>query len=162
MPGSGKTSVGKVLAQLLGWPLLDTDACLERLHGSPLQALIERLGESSFRKLEEEAVLGLEMGEPTVIATGGSVVYSSAAMARLAAASTVVFLDVGIDAIRERIAAQAPRGIVGMAEGGLEDLYSERQPLYLRYADLVLHLNGENQEQVARRLIATLSLAGPD
>lgn len=157
MPGSGKSVVGRIIAARLGWAFLDTDRLIEQRHGRALQALIDRLGESAFRKLEEETVLALDAGEATVISTGGSVVYSEEAMAHLARLSTVVFLDASLELIRKRIQAQAPRGIVGLHEGGLEELFQERRPLYLRQAGLVVELGGENAEQAAAAVLRIVS-----
>ena len=161
MPGSGKSSVGKILASLLGWRLLDTDKYIEERHGTPLQLLADRLGDRSFRQLEEETILRLDIAERTVISTGGSVVYSEAAMQRLAAISTVVFLDAAFEAIRAHIASEAPRGIIGMAEGGLEALFRERLPRYRHYAGVTVPCATETPEEVARKVLSALDIS-PD
>jgi shikimate kinase len=156
MPGSGKSAVGRIVASRLGWKFLDTDKNIEERHGLPLQALIDRVGEASFRRLEEEAILALEISEPAVISTGGSVVYSEPAMRHLAAISTVVFLDACLEAILKHIALEAPRGIVGLTAGGLEELFQERQPLYLRYAGVIVPLCPETPEAAADKLLSGL------
>ena len=96
-----------------------------------------------------------------MIATGGSVVYSANVMARLASFSTIVFLDVGLATISAHIASQAPRGIVGMAGGGLEKLFRERRPRYLQYADLTVHCSNETAEQVAEKVLSVLAKEKP-
>ena len=154
MPGSGKSAVGRIVASLLHWNFIDTDTCIESRAGMQLQALIDRIGDESFRLLEEETVLNLTVSERTVISTGGSVVYSDAAMQRLASISTIVFLDAGIEAISAHIRSEAPRGIVGMADGGLEGLYRERLPRYQRYARIVVHCDTETPEEVAAKVIS--------
>ncbi|HJV33541.1 shikimate kinase [Geomonas sp.] len=159
MPGSGKSVIGRIIANLLGWTFLDTDRLIEQRHGGRLQGVIDQLGEGAFRQLEEETVLGLEVGEPTVVATGGSVVYSEAAMRHLASRSTIVFLDASLEVVRQRIQAQAPRGIVGLHEGGLEELFRERLPLYRRYADLVVQLHPGSAERAALTVLRALSVA---
>jgi shikimate kinase len=156
MPGSGKSAVGRLVAARLGWEFLDTDKSIEERHGLPLQALIDRVGEAAFRRLEEEAILQLEVSGPAVISTGGSVVYSDSAMRHLADISTVVFLDACLDAIRQHIALEAPRGIVGLTAGGLEELYQERQPLYRRYAGIIVPLCPETPEVAADKLLSGL------
>ena len=160
MPGSGKSSVGKIIAARLDWHFLDTDACIEEREGIALQALIDRVGDCAFRQLEEEAVLRLSIPERTVISTGGSVVYSDAAMERLASMSTVVFLDAAFEALRRHIGSQAPRGIVGMAEGGLEELRRERLPRYLRYGSIVVRCDAETTEEVAAKVLSELAARG--
>jgi len=156
MPGSGKSAVGKIAASRLGWQFVDTDKCIEEHHGLPLQALIDSVGEGAFRRFEEQAVLGLAISEPAVISTGGSVVYSDPAMRHLAALSTVVFLDVTLAALRGHIESQAPRGIIGLTAGGLEELFQERLPLYRHYASIIVSFGTETPEEAAGKLLSEL------
>ena len=156
MPGSGKSAVGKIIAARLGWEFMDTDKSIEERHGLPLQALIEKVGEASFRRLEEETILRLEVSGPAVISTGGSVVYSDPAMRHLAAISTVVFLDAPLEALRRHIQSEAPRGIVGLTAGGLEELFQERLPLYRRYAGLTVSFGPESPEAAASKILSEL------
>ena len=156
MPGSGKSAVGKIVASRMGWNFIDTDKWMEDRYGTRLQALIDRVGDDSFRRLEEETILALATAGQTVISTGGSVVYSDAAMEHLASLSTILFLDVPMDAIRSHIDAEAPRGIVGMKEGGLEELYQDRKPRYERYAELTLHVGSETPEELASDIVTEL------
>lgn len=156
MPGSGKSAVGKIIASRLGWHFIDTDKCIERRQGIPLQSLIDQVGDESFRLLEEEAIVNLALSEGTVIATGGSVVYSDPGMRHLASISTVVFLDATMEAIRAHIASEAPRGIIGMKQGGLEELYRERLPRYRQYASLIVNLGAETPEEVATKVLSQL------
>lgn len=158
MPGSGKSAVGSIIASRLGWNFLDSDKCIEQAHGTPLQALIDQVGDETFRRLEEDTILNLPALEQTVISTGGSVVYSESAMRHLAAISTVVFLDATLEAIRAHIALQAPRGIVGMSEGGLEELYQERVPRYKRHALLTVSFDSETADEVATKVLSELSI----
>ena len=160
MPGSGKSAVGKIIAARLGWEFIDTDKRIEQFCGSPLQAVIDQVGDESFRRLEEETVLNLPVSKNCVISTGGSVVYSDRAMRHLATISTVVFLDAVIEAIRTHIGSEAPRGIVGMTGGGLDGLYQERLPLYKRYADLVVQFNAETPEEAASKVLTELANHG--
>ena len=161
MPGSGKSAVGAIIARRLGWHFLDTDKLIERRQGLPLQALIDVVGDLAFRRIEEETVLNLAITGPTVISTGGSVVYSEPAMRRLAAVSRIVFLDAGIEAIRAHIGLDAPRGIVGLAAGGLEALYRDRVPRYRRHAEIVVSLDDASPEDVATSVICAFGLTSP-
>ena len=154
MPGSGKSAVGKIIAKRLGWDFIDTDRCIEERFGIGLQALVDRVNAETFGRIEEETVLNLEAGERSVISTGGSVVYSDAAMRHLASISTVVFLDVPIQELHGHIALDAPRGIVGMNEGGLEELYEQRFILYKKYAHTVVLLGSETLEEAAAKVLA--------
>jgi shikimate kinase len=158
MPGSGKSAVGRIIAARLGWGFIDTDKAIESRQGLPLQDVINAVGEEAFRRLEEDAVLNLPVEERTVIATGGSVIYSEAAMRHLAAISTVVFLDAALEQIRCHIASEAPRGIVGMPEGGLDALYQERLPRYRQYADITVTLTSETPEEAAEKVVVAAGL----
>lgn len=154
MPGSGKSAVGRIIASRLGWEFIDTDHRIEERFGSKLQEVVDQVGTEDFARIEEETVLGLQSVRSAVISTGGSVVYSDAAMRYLASISTVAFLDVPIQALHGRIALEAPRGIVGMREGGLEELYDQRFSLYLKYAHSVVLLDTENTEEAATKILS--------
>jgi len=91
-----------------------------------------------------------------VIATGGSVVYSARAMDHLRQSALVVYLAVGIDALRERLGDAAERGIVRRPEQSFADLYAERRPLYERYADRTVACDGLDHEQVVAALLAVV------
>lgn len=160
MPGSGKSAVGRIIARQLGWEFVDTDRCIEETFGVTLQEVVEQVGRERFGEIEEKAVLALAPDEETVISTGGSVVYSEAAMEHLAAISTVIFLDLPIGAIRGHIAQEAPRGIVGMSEGGLEELYERRFPLYRKHADVVVLLESCTVEEAAAKVLSQLREKG--
>ena len=156
MPGSGKSAVGKIIAKRLGWSFVDTDHVIEKNFGTKLQAVVDRLGTEGFRVVEEETVLKLDVEEQTVISTGGSVVYSDAAMRHLSSISTVVFLNLPIEALRGHIAFGAPRGIVGMGEGGLEQLHEQRFPLYKKHAHIVVLMDSDTPEEAATRILSQL------
>ena len=158
MPGSGKSAVGRIIAGRLGWHFLDTDKVMEEEHGTPLQTLVERVGEEAFRRVEEETILKLAVPEHSVISTGGSVVYSDPAMRHLRAISTVVFLDATLEAIRLHIHSEAPRGIVGMPEGGLEELYQQRIAAYRSNAEITVALTSETLEEAADLVISKTSV----
>ena len=158
MPGSGKSAVGRSVAARLGWEFVDTDHCIERRFGKNLQAVVDELDAEEFRRVEEETVLALFPEGHAVISTGGSVVYSEAAMRHLASISTIVFLALPIRKLHERIAKEAPRGIVGMSEGGLDELYETRFALYQRHAHHVVLLNDDTVEEAATRILSQCQL----
>lgn len=162
MPGSGKSAVGKIVAERLGWSFVDTDHCIEERFGCSLQELVDRVGSEAFHEIEEETVLLLDPAERTVIATGGSVVYSDAAMQHLASISRVVFLDVPVRVLERHISLDAPRGIVGMSGGGIDALNEQRFPLYRKYAHMVVLLDAETSEEAAANVLSQYHLCcGP-
>lgn len=135
MPGSGKSTVGVLLAKRMGYDFLDTDILIQSREGRRLEELIREMGLDGFCRLEERHVLSLRP-ERRVIATGGSVVYSGPAMAHLRSLGTVVFLDVPVDVLRRRLGDLEARGVVMAPGRSLEALWEERRPLYRRHGNL--------------------------
>lgn len=136
MAGAGKSYVGERLAASLGFAFVDTDKRLEAKFGMPLQAILDRLGDEAFIKAEEAEILALADVERTVIAPGGSVIYSAAAMALLKRISKIVYLRVPAAVIEARI-DPAGRGIVGLKGRTFGEVYKEREVLYEGVADLI-------------------------
>src|SRR3989344_6556277 len=147
MPMAGKSTVGKFLAQKLGYAFIDIDKVLEENAGKPLQQILDEAGEEGFLKLEEAAVLSYSSFlQKAVLAPGGSIVYSPVAMEHLKKISTVVFLEVPLEEIKKRIAVGG-RGIIGGKEKSLEQLYAERLPLYQKYAEVTVDASGPPTEK---------------
>ncbi len=155
MPGVGKSTCGVLLAKATGRGFIDTDVYIQVGTGRGLQEIIDAEGLDAFRRIEEQYILCLEC-KNSVVATGGSVVYSPPAMAHLKAAGRVVFLDLPLADIVKRISDLDVRGIV-MAKGqSLSSLYAERIPLYRQYADITIDCQGLNQDQVVGAILARL------
>lgn len=136
MPGCGKSTVGRRLAQQLGLPFVDTDAVLLEQTGLTTGELSASTDRAGFLEAETRAVCSVRPVSPTVIATGGSVVYSRRAMWHLQQIGTVIYLDVPLPVLRQRLGDLQRRGVVLKPEQTLADLYQERTRLYRRYADL--------------------------
>ena len=135
MPASGKSTVGVILAKILGKSFIDTDLLIQSKAGARLQDIIEQEGIDSFLKCEEEVLLGIDVTD-TVISTGGSAVYSDAGMKHLSESGTVVYLKVGLEELKKRLNALKERGVVIRPGETLEDMYVHRSKLYETYADL--------------------------
>lgn len=154
MAGAGKSTVGKVLAKSLGYTFLDVDRLITEKAGVPLQVLIDKQGDLALIKFEEEAILNLGHMENCVISPGGSVIYSEKAMEHLKKISKIVFLDAPFRSIVKRIPNARKRGIVGLRDRSLKELFEERMILYQKYADFSIKLNGkENIPRVVERII---------
>lgn len=139
MPGSGKSTVGVLLAKALGYLFDDVDLLISRRAGKPLQKILDEDGLEYFLRLEEE--LGSTLAaDRTVIATGGSMVLSEKAMAHLKSMGEVVFIDVPFAEIERRVTNIKTRGIVFHPNETLADVYRGRLPLYERYADRTLRV----------------------
>jgi len=153
MPGAGKSTCGLLLAKATSRPFIDTDVWIQSLEGCGLQEIIDSRGIEAMRAVEERRVLELAV-HGHVVATGGSVVYSEAAMVHLKAEAVSIFLEVGLDALHARLGDAAERGIVRRPEQSFADLYAERLPLYRRYADFTVVCDGLDHEGVVARLVA--------
>lgn len=156
MPGAGKSTVGVVLAKRLGLAFVDTDLLLQRSAGRRLQQILEQEGLPAFRNREEATLLGLQE-QASVIATGGSVVYSAAGMAALAEQAHIVWLQLPLAELERRVGDLTSRGIVIESGASFASLFTERQPLYQRYAEQVIEVGGKTLEQVVAELVARLT-----
>jgi len=147
MPGSGKSTVGIVLAKLIRRSFLDTDVLIQTSTGRSLQDIVDSSGYMALRKIEEEVILGIRCRNH-VIATGGSAVYSHPAMEYLKTGGVVVFLDVDAATLASRINDFETRGLARRQEQTLIDLYAERLPLYRIHADISVDCGGLTHEEV--------------
>ena len=155
MPGVGKSTVGVLLAKALFLSFLDTDVVIQSREGRRLQTIIHALGMEAFCALEERHVLSVQC-RGTVIATGGSVVYGDAPMAHLKENGVVVHLDLPLALLKRRVSDLDSRGVVMAPGQTLESLYHDRQPLYVRHADLTVDCTNRTHEQVVRDTIKAL------
>ncbi len=147
MPGSGKSTVGVLLAKRTGRSFVDTDVLIQAATGRSLQEIVDRDGYLELRRIEEEMLLGLDL-RGHVIATGGSAVYSETAMRHLGAGGTVVLLRTGLATLRERVTDYESRGLAKRPDQTLEDLFAERSILYEKFADTAVDCDGLCHEKV--------------
>ena len=110
MPGSGKSTVGVILAKMASLDFVDTDILIQRAAGKSLQEIVDADGYLVLRRIEEEVLLKLDCRDH-VIATGGSAVYSPAAISHLKKDGVIVFLDVDIETLQSRIRNYETRGL---------------------------------------------------
>ena len=155
MSGAGKSTLGVLLAKALGKRFVDTDLLIQEREGRLLQELLDREGIDGFLAIEEDVVSELH-AENTVIATGGSVVYSEKAMAHMKAAGKVVFLYVDFEELVSRLSNITTRGIVFKGSADLNSVYEERLPLYEKYADLRIDCTGRGVEESVGEILERL------
>ena len=153
MPGSGKSTVGVVLAKKLGRQFIDSDLVIQEKCGKLLYQLIEERGEAGFLMLENEINAGIQ-AKSAVIATGGSAVYGKEAMAHFKEIGQVVYLSLPYEELEERLGDLHERGVVLKEGYTLKDLYEERVPLYEKYADIVIQCSGRNIRSVMEEIAA--------
>ena len=155
MAGAGKSTGARAVAERLGWAYVDTDYLIESTYGARLQDVTDALDKESFLDVEAKVILSLRM-QRAVLATGGSVVYRPEAMRYLASLGPVVFLDVPLPIIWERIARKPDRGLAIAPGQTVEDLFLEREELYRRYADISLPVGEMTPEECAEAIVARL------
>ncbi|WP_246496115.1 shikimate kinase [Methanocalculus chunghsingensis] len=151
MPGAGKSTVGVILAKTLGMQFIDCDILIQQQSGRMLQEILDRDGPDAFRRMEEEAILSLHPRH-SVIATGGSVIWSRAAMEHLRSLGVVVYLEISFEEMEKRLKNITTRGIVLLPNQTLRGMYLQRVPLYEEYADDTIPCSGEDVESVVRRI----------
>jgi shikimate kinase len=155
MPGSGKTAVGKELAAMLDYKLIDPDRLMEKKYSCLLQAFLDKNGEEKFLKKEGEIAIAATKGKNNlVISPGGSIVYCPKAMEYFQEISTIFYLKTPLAVIEKRIGA-VPRAIVGLKEKTLGCLYAERSPLYEKWAEAAIDAN-HDAKFVASKILEKL------
>ena len=148
MPGSGKTSLSKALRKY-GWRMIDTDEMIADKMGMPVADFVEQYGEFAFRLIEGEIILGLApRPHPTIVATGGSVVYSKGAGHALCALGPVVWLQASEETLKGRVPNLRERGVIHCSLG-LHDLLAERNPRYEAYSTHRLAVDGKSIDDLA-------------
>jgi shikimate kinase len=148
MPGSGKSTVGPELAERLGVPYVELDGEIEREAGRTVREIFEQDGEARFRELEAAALSEAAERDPSVVSCGGGVVLEPANRITLRATGDVVFLSVPFEVLRERVRPASERPLI-RAEGDLERLFREREPLYREFAAHVIDASGPPGEVAA-------------
>lgn len=143
MPGSGKSSVGVVLAKALGYSFVDADLVIQKREGALLQDILNSRGVEAFLDAESEAIRSIDCRR-TVIAPGGSCVCREDAMEHLKKLGTVVYLQLSLEEIISRIHNLASRGIALQPGQTIADVYNYRVPLYERYADETVFADGQS------------------
>lgn len=155
MPGTGKSTVGVLLAKSLLMDFCDTDLIIQKKFSSPLCDIIAEAGTEGFIAAENEILSGLQ-AENTVIATGGSAVYGEKAMKNLKSNGIAVCLDTPLSELEKRLLNIHTRG-VAMKEGTtLSELFEEREPLYRKYADITVDCSGLSAEECVERIVEKL------
>lgn len=157
MPGAGKSTVGVILAKQTARAFVDTDLLIQTTEHRSLQCIVDAEGPFALRRIEERVLLGLDCRDH-VVATGGSAVYSRPAMAHLRAGGVIVFLDVDLPTLSDRVRDFDTRGLAKRPDQSLADLFEERQALYRESADVVVECRGLSQEQVCAAIRARLGL----
>ncbi len=149
MPGVGKSTIGVVLAKVLGYQFVDADLLIQEAEGKLLSELIEENGTDGFIEIENRVNSQIQTHR-SVIATGGSVVYGKEAMEHLKSIGTVVYLKQNLRVLQRRLRNLKGRGVVLKEGQTLVDLYKERTVLYEKYADITVDQYKQSIEQTLK------------
>ena len=153
MPGVGKSTIGVILAKVLGYSFLDADLLIQEQEGKLLREIIEEKGTDGFIEVENRVNASIR-ADRAIIATGGSVVYGKEAME----IGRVVYLKVSYAILEKRLADIKGRGVVLKKGQTLETLFEERSKLYEQYADIEVSEDGLDVEQTVEKLVEALEL----
>ena len=155
MPGVGKSTVGVILAKVLGYQFIDADLVIQEQEKRLLREIIAEEGPDGFIAVENRINSEIE-SHHSVIATGGSVVYGKEAMEHLRQIGTVIYLKLDYQTVKRRLGNLKARGVVLEEGQTLHDLYCERIPYYEKYADITVELDklsiGNSLEKVLENL----------
>ncbi len=157
MPGAGKSTLGVILAKTLGMKFADTDIAIQEQTGRLLQDIIDQDGPDAFLATEERTILSLQYHH-TVIATGGSMVFSGKAMEHLKSGGIVLYLRISFEEMVKRLGNITTRGIVLFAGQSLHEMYNQRVPAYEKYADITIDCSDNDFENCIRNVIDELRM----
>lgn len=155
MPGVGKSTIGVILAKVLGYQFVDADLLIQQQQGKLLKDIIAEVGTEGFIQVENRVNASIQ-AEKTIIATGGSVVYGKEAMEHLKSIGTVIYLKVSLEILQKRLADIKGRGVVLKEGQNLQSLFEERSPLYEKYADMEITEEDLSVEETVEILVKNL------
>ena len=154
MAGAGKSTVGRELANILNFRLIDSDALIEEQQRKSLQKILDDEGYIRLREIENSVLKNLHFKE-IILSTGGSAVYSDEAMKHIQQNSKVIFLDVSFNKILERVPSFHDRGFAKAPSQSIEDAFEERQELYNKYSHHIVS-NTEDLHSCVSRIVELL------
>ena len=155
-PGSGKSTVGVLLAKRMGIDFVDTDILIQSRENATLAEIIAANDYLYLRKIEEQVLTEMSI-DHSVISTGGSVVYSDKIMQRLAKETSVVYLRAQLETVEYRISLSPDRGIASSKNQTLGDIFAERVPLYERWAHVTVDVDTDNPEVIVGHIVDALN-----
>jgi shikimate kinase/3-dehydroquinate synthase len=157
--GAGKTTIGRLLARKLNRRFVDADHEIEARTGATIPWIFEIEGEACFRRREADVIRDLSAQQGLVLATGGGAVLDPKSRALLAERGTVIYLRASIGSILQRTAHDKNRPLLQTADprGKLEQLWTERDPLYREIADLVIDTGRPNVQSMVQTILDQLA-----
>lgn len=155
MRGSGKTTVGEILAQRLGRQLIEMDELIVQRLGLSIPEIVEKYGWDRFREVEETITREVAVLDNAVNATGGGVVTREKNIRELKKKGKLVWLKVSLDTLLRRIGnGQSRPSLTGRPQReDMETVLAERSPIYERVADFIIDTEGKTPEEIAEAII---------
>lgn len=152
--GSGKTTVGRELSQILNLPFIDTDLLIEEREGMMIRDIFRQKGEKYFRDLERKAVADVLIRKGQIISTGGGAVMNSELFSLMKDSGRVVALMANVDTLWKRLKKDKDRPLlmVDNPKGEIESLYLKRRPVYLK-AHHIIWVDNKNPGAIAREIL---------
>lgn len=156
MPGAGKSTVGVILAKVIGFNFIDSDLLIQEQEKCLLSEIISREGLDGFIRIENQVNCDIRT-ENTIIATGGSIIYCPEAMEHLKQIGIVVYIQLSYETIENRLGNIKQRGVALREGQTLHSLYEERCPFYEKYAQIIIEGDGLGMEELMEKIIEKVS-----
>jgi len=157
MPGVGKSTIGVILAKIIGYEFIDSDILIQKQEGKLLKNIIAEKGSAGFLDIENRLHAKLQVAN-SIISPGGSICYCQKGMEHLRDISTVIYLKLDYPKLKRRLGNLTARGVVLQKGQSLRDLYKERTPLYEKYAHIVIDETGLTVEKTIKTILEALEL----
>lgn len=157
MPGVGKSTVGVILAKIIGYEFVDSDIVIQKQEGKLLKEIIADVGNHGFLAIENRVHAEMDVTN-SIISPGGSICYCRQGLEHLREISTVVYLKLDYPKLKRRLGNLTARGVVLKNGQTLYDLYKERTPLYEKYAHVVIDETNLNVEKTIKAVMEALEL----
>lgn len=157
MPGVGKSTIGVILAKIIGYEFIDSDIVIQKQEGKLLREIIAEVGSEGFLKIENRIHTEMDVNR-SIISPGGSICYCTDGLEHLREISTVVYLKLDYEELEHRLGNLTARGVVLKDGQTLRDLYEERTPLYEKYAHVTIDETGLQVEETLQAVMEALEL----
>ncbi len=153
MPGAGKSTVGPILSEMTGLAFVDTDELVKNQDGRALKDIVAMDGYEKFLELQRKIIIACGIRQ-NVVATGGGVVKDDELMRYLKDTGKVVYLGQSFDTLEQRLVPG--RKLVRSQGQTFRQLFEEREPLYINYADIIIHCGDKKPDDIAGEICSQL------
>ncbi len=159
MPTSGKSTIGKLVADKLGWDFIDLDDLIKEKSGKSYDEILEKDGEKKLLNLENQYTLEINFeGSDIIFSPGGSLIYSAEAMEKVAKETKIIYIELPLKEIEIRLGLRPVKGgIVGLKEKGLKKLFEERDVAYRKFADHIIKADNLSEEELVIKVLKLIN-----